>query len=270
MIKVIYQETEKEHAARIGRPTRDVRVRRRLLIARLGGARLAGRRNDRIPDGLLNATAVTLMAELAVRIVRTAGPARRRGQAILLVPETGGVTEGSNRRQVLAVVCMAGAEPPPQRRPNPPYVYRRGADGGLVSDPQAGPAVKLAFSLIRAYADQTGRVSWTAVAETLNSRGYLRRGRQPWRGDDVRALTEVTTYAGYALREGRSAGEAAGEIARAAEIARPLVDLPTFLRAAQMGRGRHTGWLHQLEALAAVPEIAHAELPAHGLAPAIL
>ena len=254
MVKVVFQETEAAHAARLSVSRNFVRVRRRALVERLGGPAATDQRGDNIPERVQRATLAELLLFLQVEIAPRSAKTSRGGVPVRLAPASSAdITEELARGQVLAALratdCVRlGGEGLPRRKLNPPYGYQRTADGQLVPDPEHAPAVVEAFRLILACADQAGQVPWAAVAEALNQQGYRRRRGQPWRGDDVRDLTQVTTYAGYVRRNWRAGRASEADLERVAEISQPLVDPLGFLHAARLGRGRGTPWLAQLTA----------------------
>lgn len=269
MVKVIFQETEAEHAARLAVSRNYVRVRRRVLVERLGGPAAADRRGDNIPDRVRCANAAQLMTMLQVQVAQQARKTSRGGAPVRLAPVTvADFTEDLARGQVLTALratagVRMGGEGRPRRTLIPPYGYQRTAAGRLVPDPENGPAVVEAFRLIVACADRTGQVPWAAIAEALNQQGYRRRRGQLWHGDDVRDLTEVTTYAGYVRRNWRAGRTHEAELDKVAEISQPLVDPLVFLRAARLGRGRGTAWLLQLAAALGEPARRAGTVAAH-------
>ncbi len=271
MVKVIFQETEAEHAARLAVSRNYVRVRRRVLVERLGGPPAADRRGDNIPDRVRCAGATQLMMMLQVQVAEQARQTTRGDAPVRLAPVAAAeLTEDLARGQVLTALratagVRLGGEGRPRRTLLAPFGYQRLADGRLVADPEHGPAVVEAFRLILAGAGRAGQAPWTAVAEELNRQGYRRRRGQPWRGDDVRDLTEVTTYAGYVRRNWRAGRGQEAELDRAAEISEPLVDPLVFYRAARLGRGRGTAWLRQLAAALGEPARRAGSVAAHRL-----
>ena len=253
MTKVTFQETEAAHADRLGVARNFVRVRRRVLSERLGGPVARDRRGDNIPERVRQASTPALLVSLQVQVAATNRQTSRGEAVVLLTPLAGAIPEELRRGQALTALramgtVRLGGAGLPRRKLNPPYGYQRAADGQLLPDPQDGPAVVEAFRLIAAGADRAGRVSWVTIAEQLNHQGWRRQRGQLWGGDDVRDLTEVTTYAGYVRRNWRAGRTGAAELIRATAIPQPLIDPLTFLQAARLGRGRGTQWLLQLAA----------------------
>ena len=217
MVKVVFQETEAAHAARLGVSRNFVRVRRRALVERLGGPPAADQRGDNIPERVQRATLAELLLFLQVEIAPRSAKTSRGGVPVRLAP-------ASSRGHHRGTRARPGARG--TRAPRTACAWAgRGCRGGSSTHPMVtsarpmanssptpntAPAVVEAFRLILACADQAGQVPWAAVAEALNQQGYRRRRGQPWRGDDVRDLTQVTTYAGYVRRNWRAAAAKRG------------------------------------------------------------
>ena len=240
-----FQETEPEHAARLGVTRNYVRVRRRSLIEKLGGPSARDARGSDIPWRVKEASADELMATLAVSSLAELRETSRGERYVLLGPTEAGESPDLRHGRLIKALQGAGqtfgGQGRPRSKPAPPYGYRWDADGRIVPDDQAARTIVEAFRLVLEYS-QGGAVPWSKVADELNRQRHTRKDGRSWTGDSVRDLTRTTTYAGY-YRPWKSEGE----IELRPEID-PLIPLDDFVCAAELGRGRGTEWLARLKA----------------------
>lgn len=239
---VRYQENTRQHAYRLHVTRYFARIRRRVLAAKLEGRALPGD----APAHLQQVTPRMLMATLAVtpHLQKDDG-----GEETLLfvptaMPATADRLQGQRSRQRQRR-RLAGHQSPRVGKVVP-YGYLR-TKKGIVPDPDAAPAIQLAFTLILTFIAGGERAPWHHVARELNAAGYVRQSGKPWTGEHVRALTHAPHYAGYARSNHWGLGDTVEHVA---DIKEPLVDLQVFVQAARRAHRTTPHWLVELASLA--------------------
>ncbi|GAB4443894.1 MAG: hypothetical protein Kow0031_26240 [Anaerolineae bacterium] len=245
---ITFTETIAGHAARLNTSYNFVRIRRRVLIARVTGQEIR-RTSDDIPYHLLEASAAELCRTLKIR---AAGAGRDEPAAVKYVPatdlpDTDDLAAGQLKQGLRHFGVRYGGEGQSRRTLIPPYGYHKTGKGHWLPHASAAEAIATAFELMvdprflnARSRTRPARISWSQVANALNEAGFCRKDGRPWQADDVRTLIRIPTYAGYMARKDRP-------IYRAQFIPTPIVDLATFVAAATSGQGRKgMEWLADL------------------------
>ena len=244
---VRFEEKTRDHALRLGVTLTFVERRRRVLAAYLEGRRLP----VNTPKAIEDDSASDIMRTLAVsRCERQEENADQGTEPIIHLipadmPVTADLLAGRKRcqRQHPRLISMAKSCP---ERLRLPYGYRRAPDGTIMPDPDEADAIRVAFDLLIDLSATASSPSWRLVADQLHARGYRRRHRERWRGQDVRTLTRTTIYAGYVRCNKYGIGD---DIRPYAAITQPIISLAVFVRASELGYGKGEPWLHRMKAL---------------------
>lgn len=251
-MEIQFEERIEVQARRLQVSPNFVRVRRRVLAWRLGGPKPQVKRRSDIPWRVMTSSAEALAATLQLQIVPSPD-----GDRVSLLPAELPPTNDLQHGRLLLVGRKGlglkfGGEGRPRQTLVPPYGYRS-VEGLFVPDEPAAGAITDAFHMMidptfRGQRRGTLCILWAKIAAALNEYGYCRKDGREWRGDDCRTLIRIPTYAGWVVQK--------GHLSKADFIPEPLVDLETFVAAAQAGRGRKgMAWLEKLEEVVAGREL---------------